>query len=386
MTALLPQTNQPTPARLTLRQSWRRTEYFTSYSQQLRMLNTRPKQVWVGGLVVVGLLLPFMVEDNFLRMLAVGYVAAIGAIGLNIVTGYAGQVSLGHAFFLGIGAYTAAVVSGDPDGRTIGFGVTFLPVWLLAGGVVAAATGALVAPLATRVRGLYLAMMTVGLVFVGEHVFKQWRDLSGGPEAGRPAATPELFGHNLAESGQLFSGAQTMYLLMLVLLIIFAVAARNLVRSKVGRAFEAIRDRDIAAETAGVDVPRYKLLAFTISSFYAGCCGALLYTVTGHMSPGSFDLMLSIEFIAMVFIGGVATISGSIMGALFVSMLPWVARELSVFIPAISTSPADPFNIFTLQAILYGFLIIVFLIFEPRGMQGIWSRIRKYWKSWPFSY
>ncbi|MGH8775508.1 MAG: branched-chain amino acid ABC transporter permease [Jiangellaceae bacterium] len=359
---------------------------FTAYAQELRLLNTRPKQVWVGVIAVGALLLPFALTDDWLRLLAVGYVAAIGAIGLNIVTGYAGQVSLGHAFFLGIGAYTAAVVSGDPDGRTAGFGITFVPVWLLAAGVVAGLAGLLVAPLAVRLRGLYLAIVTLGLVFVGEHIFDEWDDVTGGPGVGRQAAVPELFGFPLNQDGPYLSADQQMYLLMLVLLVIFAVLARNLVRSKIGRAFAAVRDRDVAAEIMGVGLARHKALAFAVSSFYAGCAGALLYTVTGFFDPGSFNLLLSIQFIAMVLIGGVATISGSIMGALFITLLPRLTRELPSVVPAVSSSPTDFPNVFQVESLLYGLLIIGFLIVEPRGLYGIWVRIRNYWKSWPFTY
>ncbi len=246
---------------------------FTTYAQELRLFNTRPKRIWVRLIVLGALLLPFAVADDWLRLLAVGYVAAIGAIGLNLVTGYAGQVTLGHAFFLGVGAYTAAVVSGDPDGRTLGFGITSIPVWLLAAGTVAGLCGLLVAPLAVRLRGLYLAIVTLGLVFIGEHIFKEWGYVTGGPGVGRAAAVPEIFGYELNRDGPYLSAMQQMYLLMLVLLVIFAVLARNLMRSKVGRAFAAVRDRDIAAEIMGVGLTKHKALAFVVSSFYAGCAG-----------------------------------------------------------------------------------------------------------------
>ncbi len=363
-----------------------RPAMFTSYAQELRLFNTRPKRIWVRLMVLGAVLLPFALTDDWLRLLAVGYVAAIGAIGLNIVTGYAGQVTLGHAFFLGVGAYTAAVVSGDPDGRTLGFGITSIPVWLLAAGLVAGLCGLLVAPLAVRLRGLYLAIVTLGLVFIGEHIFKEWGYVTGGPGVGRAAAVPEIFGYELNQDGPYLTAMQQMYLLMLVLLVIFAVLARNLMRSKVGRAFAAVRDRDIAAEIMGVGLTKHKALAFVVSSFYAGCAGALLYTVSGFFDPGSFNLLLSVQFIAMVLIGGVATISGSIMGALFITLLPRFTQELPSFIPAVSTSPTDFPNIFQVESLLYGLLIIVFLIFEPRGLYGIWVRIRNYWKTWPFTY
>ncbi|MEU5879252.1 branched-chain amino acid ABC transporter permease [Spirillospora sp. NPDC047279] len=358
---------------------------YTSYKQDMALLDTPAKRRWLIALLVVALLAPFMLTDDILQLLAVGLVASIGAIGLNIVTGYAGQISLGHAFFLAIGAYTAAAISGDPDGKVIGFGVTSILVWLPAAGLAAALAGVIVAPLATRLRGLYLAVVTLGLVFLGEHIFKEWDSLTGGPGVGRPSATVELFGVRLDEAGA-YSKEQKLYLLMLVLLVLFAVLARNLTRSRVGRAFAAVRDRDIAAAIIGVDLRRTKLLAFAISSFYAGIAGALLYTVTGFFDPGSFNLLLSIQFIAMILIGGVATVSGAIMGAMFITLLPRITRELPGVLPFISSESKDTPNVFQVETVLYGLLIIAFLILEPRGLFGVWTRIRNYWKAWPFSY
>lgn len=363
-----------------------RPELYTSYAQDTAFLNTRPKRTWTGALVVVALLVPFAITDDLLMLLATGFVAAIGAIGLNIVTGYAGQVSLGHAFFLAIGAYTGAALSGDPDGRVLGFGVTSLPVWLLASGLVAGLAGLVVAPIAVRLRGLYLAIVTLGLVFLGEHVFREWTSLTGGPGVGRPAAVPELFGVRLDRPSEFFSGPQQLYLLMFALLVIFAVLARNLVRSRIGRAFAAVRDRDLAAAVIGVDLTRYKALAFAVSSFYAGVAGSLLFVVNGFFDPGSFGLLLSVQYIAMVLIGGAGTISGAIMGALFITLLPRITRELPTVLPFISADATGAVTVFQVEAVLYGLLIVVFLIVEPRGLFGIWVRVRNYWRTWPFSY
>jgi branched-chain amino acid transport system permease protein len=365
-----------------------RPELYTSYKQDMALLNTPAKRIWTGVIVLVSMALPFALTDDLLIVLATGFVAAIGAIGLNLVTGYAGQVSLGHAFFLAIGAYTAAVLSGDPDSsRLIGFGITSLPVWLLASGLVAGLAGLLVAPLVARLRGLYLAIVTLGLVFIGEHLWKHWKALTGGVGVGRPAAVPELFGINFAVDGTAYTRAQKLYFLAFVLLVIFAVLARNLVRSRTGRALAAVRDRDIAAEVIGVDVTRYKMIAFAISSFYAGVAGSLLYVMIGFIEPSSFNLGLSVQYIAMILIGGVATISGSIMGALFITLLPRLTRELPAVLPFISGSATTGgLTVFTVETVLYGLLIIVFLIVEPRGLYGIWVRIRNYWKSWPFSH
>ena len=363
-----------------------RPELRTSYRQDIALLNTGSKQVAVGAILLVALLFPFVLADDVLQLLAAACIASIGAIGLNLVTGYAGLVSLGQAFFLAVGAYTAAAISGDPDGRTIGYGVTEILIWLPAAGLVAALFGVLVAPLAVRLRGLYLAIVTLGLVFVGGHVFTEWSELTGGPGVGRQAAEPVLFGYPLNQDGPYLTKDQQMYLLMLVLLVIFGVAARNLARSKVGRAFTAIRDRDIAAGVIGVNLARYKTIAFAVSSGYAGCAGALLYTISGFFDPGSFNLLLSVQYIAMVLIGGVGVITGSILGAFFLTLLPRLTRELPAFMPFISGQPTETPNVFQVETMLYGALIVVFLIFEPRGLYGIWIRIRNYWKSWPFSY
>ncbi|GAA1660782.1 branched-chain amino acid ABC transporter permease [Nonomuraea maheshkhaliensis] len=359
---------------------------YTSYAQDMALLDTPAKRLWTLLLVALAFGLSVLLQDRSLEVLAGAYVLAIGAIGLNIVTGYAGQVSLGHAFFVAIGAYTAAALSGPVDGENLGFGIAEVWIWLPAAGLVAAAAGVLVAPLAGRLRGLYLAVVTLGLVFLGEHVFKEWHELTGGPGVGREAAVPELFGVRLDQDGPFGTKEQVLYTLMLALLIVFAVAARNLARSRVGRAFAAIRDRDIAAAVIGVPLTRYKVLAFGISSFYAGCAGGLLYTISGYVEPGSFNLLLSVQFIAMVLIGGVATVSGAIAGALFISLLQPVTRSLPALVPFISGDTTQTPNVFQVETVLYGLLIVLFLIFEPRGLFGLWIRVRNYWKSWPFSY
>jgi branched-chain amino acid transport system permease protein len=364
----------------------RRPLLHTSYRSEMALLNTRAKRFAVLAILLVALALPLLVPDTDLTMLTRGSAYAIGAIGLMLLTGYAGQISLGHAFFAGVGFYTAAVISGDPEERTFGLGVSEILIWLPAAGLVAAAVGALVAPLATRLRGLYLAIVTLGLVFVGEHLFEQWRDVTGGASSGRRPPIVEVFGYRLDVDGASFTKAQQLFWLMLVLLVIFAVAARNLARSNVGRAFTAIRDRDIAAGVIGVDLTRQKTVAFAISSFYAGCSGALFYTTFLNVNPDQFNLVLSISFIVMVLIGGVGTISGAIAGAFLIALLPWTTDRLAGVLPLVSTRPSDTWNSAVLELVLYGLLIIGFLLFEPRGLVGIWSRIRNWWTTFPFSY
>jgi branched-chain amino acid transport system permease protein len=369
-----------------------RSQLYTSYASETALFNTTSKRVAVGLVLVFAAVAPFLLDDATLSILAIGCATAIGAIGLGLVTGYAGQVSLGHAFFMAVGAYTAAVISGDPTARTLGYGIQEIGVWLPAAGLVAAVAGVVVAPLATRLRGLYLAIVTLALVFIGEHIFREWSDVTGGTNIGRQAPAPVLFGEPLGVTGPNFTREQKLFWLMLVLLVLFALAARNIARSRIGRAFTAIRDRDIAAGVIGVNLARYKTIAFATSSFYAGCAGALFYVLPGFFVPESFNLELSVRFIAMVLIGGAGTISGAILGASFLTLLPTLTRLVAAAVPCVSSewcnsdSSTEMPNIFQLESILYGALIIVFLIFEPRGLFGVWARARNYWKAWPFSY
>ncbi|MBB1023013.1 MULTISPECIES: branched-chain amino acid ABC transporter permease [unclassified Dietzia] len=362
-----------------------RPELYSSYRQEQALFNTRAKALGAAVLVVLAVLLPLNVSDDVLRILGLGLVLAIGGIGLNLITGYAGQISLGHAFFVGVGAYTASVVAGDPEGRALGLGITFIPAWILAAGAMAALCGVIVAPLATRLRGLYLAVVTLGLVFLGTYIFTERGSVTGGQGVGREAPRPILFGDDLTLDSA-FTSDQKLYWFFLALLLIGALAARNIARSRVGRAFGAIRDRDIAAGVMGVDLARYKLIAFTVSSFYAGVCGSLLFVANRHFGPEQFGLIMSIQFVAIVFIGGAATISGTIMGALLIASLPRISSEMAHFVPYISTAPNVSPNIYEVEAILYGGLIVAFLLFEPRGLFGIWLRMRMYWKSFPFTY
>lgn len=340
----------------------------------------------MGIFLIALVLIPFRLRPNLTFELATTYVVAIGVIGLNLVTGYAGQVSLGHAFFIGLGAYTAAVLNGPKDASVLGYELPML-IWLPASGIVAALAGLIVSPLAFRLKGLYLAVVTLGLVFIGEHFFREATFITGGSGVGRAAAAPETFGFSFDRPPFGLTRFQGLYYMALIFLVIMALLARNLARSGVGRAFAAIRDRDIAAEVIGVSLTKYKALAFTISSFYAGVAGSLFFSLTGYVEPGSFDLLLSVQYIAMVLIGGIATISGSIMGAAFVTLLPLFIQEVPRFLPFIASEAGrGVLSVQQLEQILYGLLIVVFLIFEPRGMYGVWVRIRNYWKAWPFSY
>lgn len=362
----------------------------TAYQRDMAIFPTTTQRVWFAGFALIMALLTFVLSDDLALRGASAAAAAVGAIGLNLVTGWAGQISLGHAFFLGIGAYTAAALGGETGGPLIGLGLEMW-IWLPAAGLVAAVAGIVVAPIATRLRGLYLAFVTLGLVFIGEHIFREWDSLTGGVGVGRSAPAPILFGYDLSREGSFLgftlSAEQQYYIFALVVLAVMGLLAKNLVRGRVGRAFSAIRDRDVAAEIMGINLARHKLIAFAISSFYAGIAGALLWTFVGFIEPQSFNLTLSIVYIAMVLIGGAASIMGSIMGAVFITFLPRIVDFLAGFVPFIEQSPTGGFlTVSQVEEILFGLLIVIFLIVEPLGLNGIWIRIRNYWKAWPFSY
>jgi branched-chain amino acid transport system permease protein len=390
------------------------------YQSDAAIFRSNVQKFWFAVLMVVvvvlGLggtvpLIPGLVDFSLtgdLLLIGVGALfASIGAIGLNIVTGFAGQVSLGHAFFLGIGAFTAAVLGGTEVTRQVvdlstgqfvektvlvGYNLDII-IWLPAAGLMAALMGLIVSPVAFRLRGLYLAFVTLGLVFLGEHVFREAETFTGGVGVGRETGIPTLFGFRFDQPGEVFgvflSRQQKLYFAGLALLIVLGLAAKNMARSRIGRALAAVRDRDIAAEMMGINLGRYKMIAFVVSSFYAGVAGALLFSAIGRLEPGSFNLLLSIEYIAMVLIGGVATISGSIMGAVFITFLPRIVKWMAGFwvFGFISDSPTGGLvTLAQFEQILFGGLIVLFLIFEPLGLYGIWIRIRNYWKAWPFSY
>jgi branched-chain amino acid transport system permease protein len=368
-----------------------RPELYTRYEDDQAIFNTPTKRVWFGIMLLAAVLLSFNVSRELNLVFAQAFVAGIGAIGLNLVSGYAGQVSLGHAFFIGLGAYTAAVVGDSGNSQVFGLGIDNILVWLPLAGIVPAIAGYIIAPIATRLRGLYLAIVTLGLVFLGDHLFRTFTGITGGQGIGRKAAGVGLFGFRFDAAGPVFgiqmTKEQRFYFLALILLIVFAFLGRNLARSRMGRAFAAVRDRDIAAEVMGVNLAHTKRVAFTVSSFYAGIAGALLTAFVGFFEPTQFNLALSILYIAMILIGGVATISGSILGALFIMLLPRLVQEVPNLLGFISARPTGGFlTVFQLESIIYGSLLIGFILLEPRGLYGLWVRIRNYWKAFPFSY
>ena len=329
------------------------------------------------GLVLVALLLPILLASLltstrfWLGTADLIVITAIGALGLNVLTGYTGQVSLGHAFFLGVGAYTAAWIGADR-------GVTAI-VWIPAAGVVAAVFGALIGPTALRLRGLYLAIVTIGLVFIGQHLFVNVPSITGGSQ-GRAVPQPKFgsadFGkEDFSLLGYGVDRNALYYWLSLAILLVAMLFVWNMTRTRPGRALQAVRDREVAAALMGVDLARTKLNAFIISSFLAGVCGALFGAYTRHVDPLQWDLILSIQFVAIIIVGGVGTVSGAFLGAIFVTGLPAVLQEYSSSLPFIQqTAGSGGIAVGDATNVTYGLLIVLFLVLEPRGVIGLVAR------------
>ena len=329
-----------------------------------------PAAALLTALIVVALILPFVLDAFWLSTADFILIAGIGALGLNVLTGYTGQVSLGHAFFLGIGAYTAAFL-GD-------HGVN-AAIWIPGAGVVAGLLGLAVGPTALRLRGLYLAIVTIGLVFIGEHLFVNIPSITGGP-AGRAIPQPEwgpadFGGNGLTVFGVTFDRNGCYYYLALLLLGLSMLFVRNLMRTRTGRAMQAVRDREVAAELMGVNLARTKLAAFVVSSFLAGVCGAVYGAFLFHVDPSQWGLLLSIQFVAIIIVGGIGTVWGALLGSVFISGLPAVLDHFSDSLPFLQHS-AGGGGLYVGDAtnLAYGVLIVLFLVVEPRGLIGLVAR------------
>ena len=345
----------------------------TSYAADMA-LYPLPIAKWAvaacAGLFIV--IVPLTLGEYYISILNLILIACVGALGLNILVGYTGQISIGHGAFMSVGAYTAANL------------VVHLhaPFWITipAGGAMAALIGAVVGIPSLRIKGIYLAIATLAAQLIIEWTINHVPAISGGVQASIQVPRPVFFGTPLKSQTQLY-----MFLMFFVVLAI--VGTSNLIRSRIGRAFIAIRDQDIAAEIIGIDIFRYKLWAFAISSFYAGVTGVLYTYYLGIANYEQFQLTVSIDYLAMVIIGGLGSILGSILGAIFVTLLPIVTRWFLEDYGWLFFSSSDLLNaIPNLRLILFGGLIIFFLVVEPEGLNRLWRNIRNYFRVWPFSY
>lgn len=315
-------------------------------------------------LVVLLLAFPFLASSFWLNVGVFCAIAASGALSLNLLVGYAGQISVGHAFFLGAGAYVGAY--GGQHGWSF-------PVILLAAVGLPALVGMLVGPVALRLRELYLAITTLGLVYVGLWILVAFDDVTGGV-SGISTTDLDVFGFDLGTSAYVLGLPMTRdvryYFAALLLATIVGYAIHNLARTRPGRAMMAVRDRQIAASVAGVDVTRYKLAAFTVSSGMAGATGLLYGSYLGYLVPETFSLELSVTYLAMIIIGGFGSVLGSVLGAILITALPQVLNYLASYSTFLATdNRADH-----VAVLLYGSALVLFLLYEPEGLAGMWRR------------
>jgi branched-chain amino acid transport system permease protein len=342
-----------------------------SYNQELSIFETDFGRIWmIIGVVILFGVIPFVSSAYILFVLNTIGIYAIAALGLNILIGYTGQISLGHGAFFGVGAYTAAILA-----TRAGF-----PFWLsvIAAGVFTAAVGVVFGLPSSRLKHLYLLIATLAGQFIIEYVFVEFDSLTGGAE-GIVVSKASLFGLNLRND-------RTFYFVIYVCLIVLMWTMVNLKRTRYGRAFIAIRDNDRAAEGMGIPIFLYKLLSFSISSFYAGVAGALFAYYMMSITPEPFNLWLSIEFIAMIIIGGLGSIPGSIFGTVFIVTLNEVLSHLTEYLMNMGVSTGVAITVAPLREFIFGLAIVLFIIFEPKGLAEVWRVIRSSFRLWPFSY
>ena len=352
--------------------------FHTKYENDMALYTLPLAKIAAWSVVALLVLLPLPLQwaqdEHVMSIVTTIALAAIGAIGLNILVGFTGQISIGQGAFMMVGGYTAAILSTR-------YGMPFW-VGIIAGGAMSALVGVLFGIPSLRIKGLYLAIATLAAQLIIEWTINHVTWISGGAQSSIYVKNPTVFGMELNNEFRRY------YLILLVFLLAY-FAAQNLVRSRVGRAFIAVRDRDIAAEIIGVNIFKYKLLAFAVSSFYAGVAGALWTYYLRIANYENFTLVVSIEYLAMIIIGGLGSVLGAVLGAIFIKLFP-IVLDLSVIsisegIFGVRYGTVADF-LANFQLFVFGALIIIFLIVEPEGLARMWENIKRYFRLWPFSY
>jgi branched-chain amino acid transport system permease protein len=349
--------------------------YHETYASDMQVRPTIAQRARIALAIAAAVLVPFVANPIQMQWVNNVIIAAIGAIGLNILVGYAGQISLGQGAFLAVGAYASGLL----------MVYLSIPWWLsiILAAFITALVGGLFGLPSLRLKGLYLAVATLAAQQIIQWVIINWDPIDGAVDGRATDAlnipTSFLFGHPINHNEYAF------YPVALVVFVLVIVAVTNLFRTHIGRAFIAIRDQDIAAEVMGVNLYRYKVLAFAISSFLVGLAGALIAQHSTAISFERFTIEVSIEYLAMIIIGGMGSIAGSTYGAAFIVMLPLL---LNVAGRSIAGSAADTFARLLpfIQQGAFGIAIILFLIFEPGGIVKLWRNVKDYFRLWPFSY
>ena len=345
--------------------------YHRSYASELKLRSTRAEYFRLGLMVLLLLVVPFVLDNYWLSIANTILIAVIGAVGLNILVGYTGQISLGQGGFLAVGAYSSAILS-----ERMGLPA---PLAILAAVVLTAVIGTFFGLPGLRLKGLYLAIATLASQVIIEFIIRRWGWLTEG-KGYITLSRLEIFGWKLPRE----TFEQSWYWILLVLAALAVMAARNLFRTGLGRSFMAVRDQDIAAEAIGVNLTRAKLTAFAVSSGFVGLAGALTAHYNETVTWEAYTLNVSILYLAMIIVGGLGSIAGAVYGAIFMTLLPVLIRELAVIV-----GPAAPWLSNQLPAIqnaVFGLVIILFLIIEPRGLNRLWERVKEYFRFWPFRY
>jgi branched-chain amino acid transport system permease protein len=333
----------------------------TDYAQDIRLVKHGGQAFWYGLLVLAMLAAPGVVGDYWLTQLSFILIYSIAGLGLMVLAGYTGLASLGHAAFLGVGAYTQVFL--------LGIGWPFL-LSLSCAAALSAAVGVIVGLPALRVKGIYLAIATQAFGFIVEEVLARWESVTGG-NAGRSVPGVVLFGWEIG-SGEGF------YYLCLVLCILATLGVLNLVRSGTGRAFIAIRDSEISAQSMGIGIAQYKTLAFAISAALTGVAGALYAHKLRFISPDQFGALQSIELLLLVVVGGLGSVHGAFLGAIFLIAMPQlIAVSKDWLPPAIGQATG-------LQGLVYGLVLVGIVLFEPMGIYGRWLKLRTFFQLFPF--
>lgn len=333
----------------------------THYAQDLTLFEHPGQRFWYGLLALALFLMPWMASGYWISQMIFIYIYSVIGLGLMLLAGYTGQMSIGHAAFMAVGAYTEAVLAAR--------GWPF-PLTVLASSVLAAAVGLVVGLPALRLRGLYLAIATLAFGFIIEELIARWDTVTGG-NAGMRVKPIVMFGVSLRD-------ATSMYMIGLISVLLTLFLVRNLLRTPMGRAFVAVRDSEISAQSMGIALARTKTLAFALSAALAGLGGALYARKVGFISPEQFTIMQSIELLMMIVIGGLGSLHGVFLGAAFVIALPQVIAMAKDFLPAVvAGSPG-------LQPLVFGLILMAFLLFEPLGLYGRWIKIRTYLEMFPY--
>ncbi|MCP4750206.1 MAG: branched-chain amino acid ABC transporter permease [Proteobacteria bacterium] len=331
-----------------------------AYDEDIRLFKYRSTFFWYLALVVGLIMLPLLMGDYYLSQLTFVLIYGVVALGMMLLTGYTGQLSLGHVGFVAIGSYTSAVLTAK--------GIPFI-LALPAAGLLAGFVGVFVALPALRLSGMYLAIMTMGFAYIVEEILVRWESLTNG-NMGMLLKPPAI-------GSLVFDTEGSYYYLALFVLILSLLAARNILRSPTGRAMIAIRDSEVAAQAIGVSLLKYKAVAFAISAFFAGIAGSLVAHKMSFISPESYNFLESVKFLAMIIIGGLGSLHGAVFGTAFLLFLPGVVMTIKDFLPASIAGLTGIENLIT------GLVIVLFILLEPMGIYGRWLKIKLYFETFP---